>query len=115
MRSIVHPETDVLALHSLPRLPGWPKDLRIEVHDGSISGRVLDRCGPLDTADCRRLIKAGDRYRYHDGGTDEGSDLFTALVDLLSGEERGDVAALPRRGQPVAPAYWRHMPCPAPS
>lgn len=90
LRSIVHPETDVLALHSLPRLPGWPKDLRIEVHDGSISGRVLDRCGPLDSADCRRLIKVGDRYRYSTmAATDgEGSDLFTALVDLLSGEER---------------------------
>ncbi|MNF46062.1 Dermonecrotic toxin [compost metagenome] len=90
LRSIVHPETDVLALHSLPRLPGWPKDLRIEVHDGSISGRVLDRCGPLDSADCRRLIKTGDRYRYSTmAATDgEGSDLFTALVDLLSGEER---------------------------
>ena len=90
LRSIVHPETDVLALHSLPRLPGWPKDLRIEVHDGSISGRVLDRCGPPDSADCRRLIKVGDRYRYSTmAATDgEGSDLFTALVDLLSGEER---------------------------
>lgn len=90
LRSIVHPETDVLALHSLPRLPGWPKDLRIEVHDGSISGRVLDRCGPPDSADCRRLIKVGDRYRYSTmAATDgEGSDLFTALIDLLSGEER---------------------------
>ena len=90
LRSIVHPETDVLTLHSLPRLPGWPKDLRIEVHDGSISGRVLDRCGPPDSADCRRLIKVGDRYRYSTmAATDgEGSDLFTALVDLLSGEER---------------------------
>ena len=90
LRSIVHPETDVLALHSLPRLPGWLKDLRIEVHDGSISGRVLDRCGPPDSADCRRLIKVGDRYRYSTmAATDgEGSDLFTALVDLLSGEER---------------------------
>lgn len=90
LRSIAHPETDVLALHSLPRLPGWPKDLRIEVHDGSISGRVLDRCGPPDSADCRRLIKVGDRYRYSTmAATDgDGSDLFTALVDLLSGEER---------------------------
>jgi hypothetical protein len=97
LRSIVHPETDVLALHSLPRLPGWPKDLRIEVHDGSISGRVLDRCGPPDSGDCRRLIKVGDRYRYSTmAATDgEGSDLFTALVDLLSGEERAAMSLRP--------------------
>jgi hypothetical protein len=90
LRSVVHPETDVLALHSLPRLPGWPKGLRIDVLDRSISGRVLDRCGPLDSTNCRRLIKTGDRYRYSTvAATDgEGSDLFTALVDLLSGEER---------------------------
>lgn len=90
LRSVIHPETDVLALHSLQRLPGWPKGLRIEVLDGASSGRVLDRCGPLDSTDCRRLIKAGDRYRYSTVATTdgEGADLFTALVDLLSGEER---------------------------
>jgi hypothetical protein len=90
LRSVRHPETDVLALHSLQRLPDWPQGRRIEVLDGAISGRVLDRCGPLDSMDCRRLIKVGERYRYtavvaNDG---EGSDLFTALLDLLSVEER---------------------------
>jgi hypothetical protein len=90
LRSVIHPETDVLALHSLPRLPGWPEGLRIDVLDGAISGRVLDRCGPLDSTDCRCLIKAGDGYRYSTvaAADGEGSDLFTALVDLLSGEER---------------------------
>jgi hypothetical protein len=90
LRSVSPAETDVLALHSLERLPGWPKGLRVEVLDGSISGRVLDRCGPLDSEDCRRLIKVGDGYRYCAvAATDgEGADVFTALVDLLSGEER---------------------------
>jgi hypothetical protein len=90
LRSVSHRESDALALHSLERLPGWPKGLRIEVLDGSISGRVLDRCGPFDSADCRRLIKVGDHYRCTTvAATDsKGSDLFAALVDLLSGEER---------------------------
>lgn len=47
LRSVANAETDTLALHSLNNLPGWPKDLRIEVLDGASSGRVLDRCGPL--------------------------------------------------------------------
>ncbi|POF43490.1 hypothetical protein B0D71_01350 [Pseudomonas laurylsulfativorans] len=90
LRSVNHPETDVLALHSLQHLPGWPQGLRIDVLDGSISGRVLDRCGLLDSTVCRRLIKVGDRYRYSTVAATDGedSDLFTALVDLLSGEER---------------------------
>ncbi|MBM6442276.1 MULTISPECIES: dermonecrotic toxin domain-containing protein [Pseudomonas] len=90
LRSIVHPESDVLALHSLARLPGWPTSLRIEVLEGAEGGRLLDRCGPLDAPDCRRLIKVADRYWPSAAlkpGRD-GSDLFTALVDLLSVEER---------------------------
>jgi hypothetical protein len=60
------------------------------VLEGAEGGRLLDRCGPLDALDCRRLIKIADRYwpsaALKPGR--EGSDLFTALVDLLSVEER---------------------------
>lgn len=90
LHSIDHPESDILALHSLGRLPGWPRRLRIEVLEGSISGRVLDRCGPLDSPDCRRLIKTGNRYRNAaaaDTATAQ-SDLFCALLGALSAEER---------------------------
>ena len=88
LRSIVHPESDVLALHSLVRLPGWPKGMRIEVLEESISGRLLDRCGPLDSPDCRRLIKVGNRYRLSAAAATKTSDLFAALLDVLSTEER---------------------------
>lgn len=88
LRSIIHPESDVLALHSLVRLPGWPKGMRIEVLEESISGRLLDRCGPLDSPDCRRLIKADNRYRRSAAAASEMSDLFAALLDVLSTEER---------------------------
>lgn len=89
LRSIVNPESDVLALHSLGRLPGWPKGLRIEVLEGSITGRLVDRCGPFDAPDCRRLIKVGNFYRSItvDPAT-KGTDLFAALLDVLSAEER---------------------------
>ncbi|MHC8411759.1 dermonecrotic toxin domain-containing protein [Pseudomonas sp. Hz4] len=90
LHSIVHPESDILALHSLGRLPGWPRRLRIEVLEGSISGRVLDRCGPLDSADCRRLIKTGNRYRNSAAANTATaqSDLFCALLGALSAGER---------------------------
>ncbi|WP_223485216.1 dermonecrotic toxin domain-containing protein [Pseudomonas sp. A-RE-19] len=89
LRSIVNPESDVLALHSLVRLPGWPKGLRIEVLEGAITGRIVDRCGPFDAPDCRRLIKVGNFYQGATvDPTTEGTDLFTALLGMLSAEER---------------------------
>jgi hypothetical protein len=83
LRSVISPDSETLALHSLKNLSGWPKGLRIDVLDQSVSGRVLDRCGPLDAADCRRLIKAGNRYQHLDLQT----DFYDAVFGLLSSEE----------------------------
>lgn len=84
LRSVVNAETDTMALHSLKKLPGWPTDLRIEILDGSSTGRVLDRCGPLDTAHCRNVIKVGNRYLRQGRQT----DFYDAILGVLSDEER---------------------------
>ncbi|MFL1528737.1 leucine-rich repeat domain-containing protein [Pseudomonas sp. O230] len=84
LRSVVNAETDTLALHSLKNLPGWPKDLRVEVLDGSSTGRVLDRCGPLDSPHYRNVIKVGKRYLRQGRPT----DFFDAILGVLSDEER---------------------------
>jgi len=96
LHSVISPETDTLALHSLKNLPGWPKALRIEVLDGSAGGRVLDRSGPLDTADCRRLIKVGDRYLSHGASTPPSADMnfYEAVIGVLSEEERSALQLL---------------------
>lgn len=103
LRSIANPESDVLALHSLVHLPGWPKGLRIEVLEGSIGGRVLDRCGPFDALDCRRLIKVENRYRAFSmtEPATESTDLFTALLGVLSADERAALS-LPSMNQAQA-------------
>lgn len=87
LRSVVSSESDTLALHSLKNLPGWPKGLRVEVLDGSIAGRVLDRSGPLDAPECRRLIKVGARYQ-HQGLSNATANFYDALVGVLSEDER---------------------------
>ncbi|WP_460145683.1 dermonecrotic toxin domain-containing protein [Pseudomonas sp. S2_A02] len=90
LRSVAHSDSDTLALHSLRNLPGWPKNLRIEVLDGSLHGRVLDRCGSLDAADCRRLIKIDDHYQYVDvpAQTIVRADFYGAVNGVLSADER---------------------------
>lgn len=84
LRSALNPESDTLALHSLKNLPGWPLHLRIEILDQSVFGRVLDRSGPLDTTEVRRLIRLENHY-LHDG---LNRDFYGALLGVLSDEER---------------------------
>ncbi|WP_160107077.1 leucine-rich repeat domain-containing protein [Pseudomonas izuensis] len=102
LRSVASPESDTLALHSLKNLPGWPKTLRIEVLDGSPGGRVLDRCGPLEARDGRRLIKMGDRYQPFGLSTQTsvGTDFYEALVGILTEEEHSALQLL--SGPPAA-------------
>lgn len=90
LRSVSSPEADTLALHSLKNLPGWPKALRIEVLDGSAGGRVLDRSGPLDAVDCRRLIKVGGGYQTYGASATPlvKANFYEAVVGILSKQER---------------------------
>lgn len=84
LRSVRNPQTDSLALHSLKNLPGWPANLRIDVLEQSAIGRVLDRSGPLDAPDIRRLIKTGDHYLHQSLQT----DFYGAVLGVLSDDER---------------------------
>lgn len=84
LRTVVNAETDTLALHSLKKLPGWPQDVRIEVLEGSSTGRVLDRCGPLDATHYRTVIKVENRYLRQGRPT----DFYDAILGVLSDEER---------------------------
>ncbi|VVO48761.1 hypothetical protein PS862_00198 [Pseudomonas fluorescens] len=84
LRSVLSPESDTLALHSLKNLPGWPKNLRIDVLDRSAIGRVLDRSGPLEAPNVRRLIKTGNHY-LHQG---RQTGFYGAVLGVLSDDER---------------------------
>lgn len=90
LRSVTNPESDALALHSLRNLPGWPKGLRIEVLDGSLDGRVLDRTGPIDSPDCLRLIKVQERYQPYSllASTTAATNLYEAVAGVLSKDDR---------------------------
>jgi hypothetical protein len=84
LRSMLNPESNTLALHSLQNLPGWPDNLRVEVLDQSANGRVLDHTGPIDATDTRHLIKTGSHYQ--DKG--QQTDFYGAVLGVLSDRER---------------------------
>ena len=84
LQSVANAETDTLALHSLPNVPGWPKNLRINIVDPTPVGRVLDSCGPLDAANTRSIIRAEDCYQQ----PASPSAFYEAVLAILSKDER---------------------------
>lgn len=85
-------DTDRLALHSLERLPGWSKDVRMEVHDRSFGGPLLDSIGNPQ-APIRRVLtlNTDGQYQPYD---DEGlqlygaTDFYTAVLQALPDTQR---------------------------
>lgn len=94
LRSVENTDSDILALHTLERLPGWPRDMRIEVIDGVADARVLDRIGPGATRTYRQLIKRGRRYQARSPQVDT-VDFETALLDILPVEQRSALGLRP--------------------
>ncbi|VVM74148.1 hypothetical protein PS662_01963 [Pseudomonas fluorescens] len=92
LRSVTSAESDTLALHSLVNLPGWPKGLRIEVLDGSLGGRVLDRAGPIDSPDGLRLIKVKELYQ--SASAVSATNFYGAVAQALSRDERSALQLL---------------------
>lgn len=86
LASVENPDSDVLALHSLERLAGWPIGIRLEVCEASAVGRVLDSIGPQGAPYSRQLIRQGTRYQGLAAG--QSVDFHQALLNALSQEQR---------------------------
>ena len=90
LRSVGSLDTDKLILHTLERLPGWQQHLRIEIHDETFTGPLLDSIGPTDASINRVLSREPDGYRLQpvDGGTGKGGQtLYQAIVEALPEEQ----------------------------
>lgn len=84
--SVTNADSDVLALHSLERLAGWPAGVRIEIREASAAGKVLDSIGQLGASYTRQVIKLGTRYQGLEAG--QTLDFHQALLNALSSEQR---------------------------
>jgi hypothetical protein len=108
-------DTTRLLLHSLESLPGWTKDLRLEIRDYSVQGSLFDSIGP-ENAPIRKvlihgeggLFEARDELDQHLHGEDSFyAAVLHALPDaqrIALGFEIHDAAGLEKaiRGNPLS-------------
>ncbi|WP_412071660.1 dermonecrotic toxin domain-containing protein [Pseudomonas fluorescens] len=64
--SVSNVDSDTLLLHTVERMPGWTRNVCIEVREGSFNGNVLDRIGAKGAPQWRCLVKMGNRYQAFD-------------------------------------------------
>lgn len=100
--ALINPDTENLALNTLKKLPGWPSDLRIEVREGSFSGKLRASAGAEGAENRKVLVHNNDgRYETRDQNDlhlHEADDLFAALQHALSDIHR-TALGLPDVGQ----------------
>ena len=92
------PDSEMLTLHMLQSLPGWPGHVRIEVRSNDIDGQVLDSIGADDGEAARILVRRDDRYRAFSpegqalnpaSATD--NNLLSSILHVLTDAERASI------------------------
>ncbi len=85
-------DTHRLALHSLERLPGWQKNLRIDVREYGIQGTLRDSIGPGDAAPRKTLVLLEDgryqAYDEYDQPLSAALDFYDAVLQALPDNAR---------------------------
>lgn len=91
LESVSNPDTDILILHSLEHLQGWPSDLRLEVREGWFQGTLLDAVGPAESGDRKVLVRHTDGYEPFDAqghGLHGRDDIYSSVLHALSDAQR---------------------------
>ncbi|MFJ7796741.1 dermonecrotic toxin domain-containing protein [Pseudomonas sp. NPDC096950] len=87
-----NPDADRLALHSLPRMPGWSGDVRIEVNRYSFNGENIDSIGLPDAPQRKVLVQLedGDYQAFDEIGQQlsGAEDFYNGLLRALPDSER---------------------------
>ncbi|WEX14551.1 hypothetical protein P2T68_28690 [Pseudomonas sp. G11] len=101
--------THRLALHSLERLPGWSKKIRLEIHDQT--GILMDAIGPPKARIKRTLVRSPEgRYTPQDsrGPLSGETDLYTALLQALPDARRDALGLHIGQGPALKQALRKH-------
>jgi Leucine-rich repeat (LRR) protein len=103
-------DTHTLALHSLPELPGWSGNVRLEVREHTFSGALRDSIGNATARERKVLVHEEGQYQAYDN---EGlhlqgdSDFYTAVLQALPDNERNALNLHIRQGPQLRQALAR--------
>lgn len=95
LTTLGNPDSEKIILHVLKLIPGWPANVRLDIHQGSATGPLLDSAGHLAGPERKVLARVDGRYHAYDA---EGrlidkkdaaaTDLLTAIWQVLSDRQR---------------------------
>lgn len=94
-------DTQALILHSLADMPGWPRDVRIEVREEGFDGPLRDHVGEANASTRAVLVRDGGRYETKNAqnvtlhGPD---DIYASVLHALTDAQRRDLG-FPRPDQ----------------
>jgi hypothetical protein len=99
---LVSADTEALVVNTLEHLPGWEGNVRLEVREESVGGRLRASCGVPEATDKKVLVRVGDgQYQAFDAEGNElhGVDtLYGAMQHALTDAHRRSLG-LPHVGQ----------------
>lgn len=84
LNTLVNPDSDKITLHMLKSLPGWPADLRVDIHQSTAEGAVVASAGHLAGTQRKRLAKVDSRYWAYDSLGNVLNEPMNVPTDLLS-------------------------------
>lgn len=94
LQTLNNPDSDKIILHMLKSVPGWPADLRLDIHEKNATGRLLESAGHLNGGTRHVLARTDAGYQAYDGQgnllnmpADATVNLIGALALVLSGEQ----------------------------
>ncbi|MGF6096036.1 NEL-type E3 ubiquitin ligase domain-containing protein [Pseudomonas sp. 18175] len=92
LTTLANPDSEKIMLHALKLLPGWPAELRLDIHQNSASGPLLESAGHLAGRERKVLARIDERYQAYDGTgqllSAQPRDLLTALWEVLDDSQR---------------------------
>ncbi|NWE39572.1 leucine-rich repeat domain-containing protein [Pseudomonas yamanorum] len=96
-----NPDSHTLALHSLPRLPGWSGKVRLEVREHTFEGPLRDHISGAPDTPRKVLVHEEGHYQAYDseGQHLHGStDFYNAVLQALPDSERNSLNLHIRQG-----------------
>ena len=101
LNSFYNPDSEWLTLKTLESLPGWSKEVRLEIREDTFEGKVLNCIGEESAPIRKILIASENRYSARDALDQElhgADDLYSAVLHALPDAER-EALGFPHPGQ----------------